>query len=413
MTERPHIVVLHRWQDRYADYESYVDHRAAAVTYVTTEFGVEGVPEGASGIALVAATDDLAQTREAVDTLAARHGEPARIIALKEDDLLIAAQLRAERDVPGPAVADLLPFRDKLVMARTAAGAGIPQPAFAPVSDRRSVAAFAAEHGWPVVVKPRLGSASVGVSKVDGPDGLAGLALDGGQLVQSFDPGVIYHVDGVFDGVDLGPWRASRYLNTCLGFRHGDVLGSVEEDDDRVNRAIGAFTRRVLRGMANFAMAFHLEVFVDVAPDGEVGCRFLEIGARVGGAEIAFLWREVHGYDLMETSFRMGLGQPAPPGATAGGEVTGWLLVPAPTERPCRIVAVTSMLDEPDGPYAEFILKPGDILPPADAYYEHVGGRFRFRGASTAEVAAKILATAKAFEVRGVRVDREENLAEI
>jgi hypothetical protein len=51
------------------------------------------------------------------------------------------------------------------------------------------------------------------------------------------------------------------------------------------------------------------------------------------------------------------------------------------------------------GPYAEALLRPGDILPAADAYYEHVGGRFRFRGRTTAEVEVALAATARDFRV--------------
>lgn len=58
------------------------------------------------------------------------------------------------------------------------------------------------------------------------------------------------------------------------------------------------------------------------------------------------------------------------------------------------------MLGRIPGPYAEALLRPGDVLPLADAYYEHVGGRFRFRGRSSAEVEAALLATASDFRVR-------------
>src|SRR5262249_438134 len=125
-------------------------------------------------------------------------------------------------------------------------------------------------------------------------------------------------------------------------------------------------------------------------------------------AEIAFLWREVHGYDLMEASFRLGLGQPlVRHRGSEKREVAGGLLAPAPTQRPCRIVTATSMLDLPNGPDAEVSLKPGEVLGPADAYYEHVGGRFRFRGRTSAEVEAKVAATAARFQVRGIHVSRE------
>ncbi|MFC5063691.1 5-(carboxyamino)imidazole ribonucleotide synthase [Actinomycetospora atypica] len=52
---------------------------------------------------------------------------------------------------PGPEA--LLHAQDKLVMRRRLAELGEPVPAFAPVSSAADVDAFAAEHGWPVVLK--------------------------------------------------------------------------------------------------------------------------------------------------------------------------------------------------------------------------------------------------------------------
>jgi hypothetical protein len=86
-------------------------------------------------------------------------------------------------------------------------------------------------------------------------------------------------------------------------------------------------------------------------------------------------------------------------GAGSGPAVGGFLLVPAPATRPCRITEVTSMLHRQPGPYAEGLLTPGEVLPAADAYYEHVGGRFRFRGTTSAEVEEAIIGTAEDFRV--------------
>jgi hypothetical protein len=59
------------------------------------------------------------------------------------------------------------------------------------------------------------------------------------------------------------------------------------------------------------------------------------------------------------------------------------------------------MVGRDPGPYAEVLLRVGEILPDADSYYEHVGGRFRFRGKSCREVEAAIRATAADFRVSG------------
>ncbi|WP_222844421.1 hypothetical protein [Saccharomonospora sp. CUA-673] len=120
------------------------------------------------------------------------------------------------------------------------------------------------------------------------------------------------------------------------------------------------------------------------------------------------LWRELHGWDLMRAAFDLQLGRtPTPPATPAGSgdRVGGWLLVPAPATRPCVITDVTPMVGRTPGPYAEVVLEPGAVLPDADAYYEHVGGRFRFRGASSDEVVTALTATATAFRVRAEQVE--------
>ncbi|MGY4915422.1 hypothetical protein ACWD9K_09365 [Streptomyces sp. 900116325] len=44
----------------------------------------------------------------------------------------------------------------------------------------------------------------------------------------------MYHIDGLWSGSRLGPWRASRYVNFCADFTTGAVLGSAEEDDPQL-----------------------------------------------------------------------------------------------------------------------------------------------------------------------------------
>lgn len=395
-TQRPHVVVINRWQERYAHYDAYLDHDTHAVTYVSTKVGTASIPDGAAAVELVAATDDLPSVRDAVRGLAARFGRPTAVLALKEDDLLVGAELRAEWDCPGQRPQELVVLQDKVHMATAIVEAGLPVPAFAAVADARAVSDFAAVHGWPVVVKPRVGSSSAGVVLLAGPDDLGAVDFASGpMLVQAYCGDPIHHVDGLFDGRDVSIARVARYLDTCLNFRSGATLGSVEVDDPAVVERVTAAAKRFLAALTGTPVVFHLEVFV-----GADGCSFLEIGARTGGAEIPFLWREIHGYDLMGAAAAIQLGRPAPPPPpTPSGEVGGWLLVPAPAERPCRITASASMLGADPGPYAEVVLKPGQVLPLADAYYEHVGGRFRFRGTSSAEITAAIAATAARYLV--------------
>ncbi|MEV7026292.1 methyltransferase domain-containing protein [Kitasatospora sp. NPDC093558] len=297
----------------------------------------------------------------------------------------------------------MVPFRDKYAMASRVSRAGLAVPRFERVTDAASVRAFAGSAGWPVVLKPLAGRGASGVLLLAGPgdlDGVAPASPEDPYLVQEFNPHPTYHVDGLFTGERLAGHRVSRYVNNCLAFRADGVpLGSVEEDDPQLLKSVAEFATRALAALTDRPTVFHLELFVDRATGD---CTFLEVAARAGGAEIPVLWRESHRGDLLETLARTQLDLPVEElggDLDETGEVGGWLIVPAPRLRPCRVTGSSSMLDRTDGPYAETFLPVGRVLPKTDPYHQHVGGRFRFRGPSSDTVEAGIRATAADFRM--------------
>ncbi|MFF2809826.1 ATP-grasp domain-containing protein [Streptomyces sp. NPDC058000] len=385
-----HVLVIHRWTDHYADYAAYLDHATHRVSYVTTERAARHLPvEQAAGVRLVDSTEDVKAVREAIDALVERSGPVTRIVALQETDLDLAADLRDALDLPGQRGADLEPLRDKFLMARRLAAAGIPVPPTADAPDHAAVTAFAARHGWPVLVKPRRGTASAGITRLDSPAELAAYAFprDGAMLVQTWLPDQVLHVDGVFTGGRLGPWRAARYLTTCLEFTTGTALASVEIDDPQLLAALAEITTAATRTLFTGPAVFHLELFL--GDRGEL--TVLEIGSRPGGAEVPFVWREVHGIDLMAVAcaHQTGTEAPAVPTDTPNdppAEVAGWLLVPPSVPMPCRVR--TPPAPHQDGPYAQVVPETGALL--TGGGYEHAGARFRFRGDSSASVTAAV-----------------------
>ncbi|WEH35263.1 biotin carboxylase [Streptomyces sp. AM 4-1-1] len=405
-----HIVVLHRWRDRHAHYADYLDHDAYRVSYVTTRLGLASVPAAAAAVAEVSATDSLAETTAAVAALAERLGPVRRLVALNEGDLDTAAALRAGFALPGQSAQELERFRDKLTMVTLVDRAGIAVPRYGDAVSRESVREFARSNGWPVVVKPRRGTASRGVAVLRGPADLDASALFDGassesRIAQSFVADPVFHVDGLWTGSALGPWRASRYVNSCHDFTEGAFLGSVEVDEPELLPPLADFTAAVGEALGEGRpWVFHLEVFVGSGEDGAPRLTFLEAGARVGGGEIPFVWREVHGLDLMAAAADIQMDRPpaVPATGSAPGGTAGWLLLPMPVPAPCRVVEVTRVPDltgPESGPYARVVPEPGTVIPRTGGY-EHVAARFRFRGSSSREVEAAIEKTAGAFTVR-------------
>ncbi|MCF3137334.1 ATP-grasp domain-containing protein [Streptomyces olivochromogenes] len=397
-----HIVVVHRWRDRHARYEDYLDHRAHQVTYVTTRLARDSVPAAAAAAVVVPATDDTEAVWRAVTGLRARFGPPDRLLALNEGDLDTAAVIRERLRCAGQTPAALARFRDKLTMNQTVARAGVPVPRFADAPDERSVRAFADRHGLPVVVKPRRGTASRGVVRVESPADLPHLGAlpPEPRLVQEYCPDDIVHIDGLWTGERLGPWRASRYVNTCVDFTQGQALGSVEIDDPRLLAELSEFTARVAGALSDEPWVFHLEAFVGASADGRPAIRFLEAGYRVGGAEIPFVWREVHGIDLMRAAADIQLGRTPDLPVPERWRTGGWLLVPSPVPAPCRVLAhdLPAPQDPAEAPYAVVVPAVGQVIPRVGGY-EHVGARFRFRGDSSGEVEKAVLRTAAQFRL--------------
>ena len=88
----------------------------------------------------------------------------------------VLQSLEADGVVTRPSSAALLFAQDKLAQRRRLSELGLPIPAYAEVHEPADVAAFAADHGWPVVLKAvRGGYDGRGVWMVDGPlDALPG-----------------------------------------------------------------------------------------------------------------------------------------------------------------------------------------------------------------------------------------------
>ncbi|MEW2576923.1 ATP-grasp domain-containing protein [Streptomyces syringium] len=256
---------------------------------------------------------------------------PGAVIARMEGDLLRAARLRELLGVPGQDFASTLAFRDKVHMKTLVRESGLEVPEFAPVRVDFDLFGFVREHGYPVVVKPALGSGSTGTQVLRGPADLARLLAEGlpeHAEVERFVEGRMYVVDGLVAAGEPVATFVSRYLNDCLSFHDGIYLGSAQltRDHPLTGRLI-SYARKVLGALPTpECAAFHLEVF-HTPDDRLVLC---EIASRTGGALTAPAIHAATGFNLDEQWFRA---QVAPETLTdarvhgvAPGHSAGWVV---------------------------------------------------------------------------------------
>ncbi|MFF3775676.1 NikS protein [Streptomyces sp. NPDC002232] len=352
-------LVLHRGSLRANPYERWLaDHGEKIVLLGSAEqlalFGEE-LPTGAPFLhaEVLADYDTGPHVAERAATLVEEFGV-TDVVACQEFDIERAAELRERFGLPGQRPGSARVYRDKWEMKQVAKAAGIPVADHVLLRTREDLDRFAECHGLPVVVKPRKGVLSVGVSVLRGREELDAwardaelLAPDGEPqwLAEAFVQGSMCHIDGnVLDGRIATLWP-SQYQYALADFR--DRKGRVDialDTADPLARRLVDFGERVLEafgGPEHFA--FHIEVFH--TDDGELV--LCEAASRAGGAGVRDVQRVLFGFDPMEYPVRRQLGLPVDAGVRRDPDrIAGQLLF---TKRPGVLRSLPDPSDLPPG----------------------------------------------------------------
>ncbi|MFE3329847.1 acetyl-CoA carboxylase biotin carboxylase subunit family protein [Streptomyces sp. NPDC059176] len=406
-----HIVIVNRWprfkeddvrwDNELTRYEEFIDHDAHRVSYVVDRLGTEGVLADPAKIAHLVQVDDVNDVdslRAAVAEVIEKVGPVDQLIALSEFTLEIAAKVREDLGLPGPTTAEVAVYRDKVRMKEILAEAGVRVPRFAACTDVESGLAFARSCGYPVILKPVDGAASIGVHRVDDEAALGELlaTVDLERYeIEEFVTGTIHHVDGFTGaGSEVGFQVASRYVNDCLSFGSGQPLGSVVLQHSALRDRIEEFTRDCVRTLGMTGTPFHLELFV--TPEDEIV--FLEIGGRVGGSEVPHLLNKLFGVNLFEVWLRAACGDPVTPAPRPGDPSGGWLVVPKPANLPAVVLKASSVRAAVPSVWRELLPAVGEVLEPGGAYDALHAGRFILLHDDQEQVEADIHRIIETFE---------------
>lgn len=229
----------------------------------------------------------------------------ARIVALDEFDMELAATLREHLRVPGLGVTATRAVRDKLTMRELTRAAGLAVPEFTGVLNHEVVSTFLHTTDGPWLLKPRTQASAIGIRKVHQPSELWPLLetlgdMQSHHLLERYIPGDVYHVDGIVADGAMKIMEVHRYAQPPFDVMHaGGVFCSrtVQRGGDEES-ALREETTQLVSAVGLRNGAVHAE-FIRAADTGVY--YFLEIAARVGGAHIADmvhasagvnLWRE-------------------------------------------------------------------------------------------------------------------------
>jgi biotin carboxylase len=213
-----------------------------------------------------------------------------RIVPLDEYDQETAAILREHLRIPGMGDTTARYFRDKLAMRVKARTEGIAVPEFVHVLTYDKMREFMGRVTPPWVLKPRSEAASMGIKKINRAEEIWPL-LDGLADRQSFYvleqyvAGDIYHVDSIISEREVVFSVPHQYGHPPMDVSLGGIFTTRKisrQSEDA--RALDLLNGKVIGELGLVRGVTHAE-FIKGREDGRF--YFLEIAARVGGANIA------------------------------------------------------------------------------------------------------------------------------
>lgn len=225
-----------------------------------------------------------------------------RIIALDDFDVETVADLREHLRMPGMGGSTARYFRDKLAMRVQARDEGIPVPEFVHVLNYDDLRGYMERVPGPWVLKPRSEASSMGIRKVNGADELWPILDELGDrqsfyVLEQFVPGDVFHVDSIVWNKKVLFTVCSKYGLPPMAVYQGGGVFITSNLPYRApeEQALQALNREVIAAMGMVRGVTHAE-FIRAEVDGMF--HFLEIAARVGGANIDLMLEHATGVNL-------------------------------------------------------------------------------------------------------------------
>ena len=234
---------------------------------------------------------------------AQRHTWVDRLECSIESHVLPVARVRERCGIPGTSARAAFLCRDKPTMKQVLREAGIPTAASTAVESIAQARQFAAQEGFPLVVKPRDAAGAAGTHRVDDDDELvgacsaAGVGQGASVALEEFVEGHEGFYDTLTINGEVVHEFASHYFPNVLEAMRTRWISPQIITTNRVHEPqydeLRDMGRRVIDVLGLDTSATHMEWFF-----GPKGLRFSEIGARPPGVGQWDMYNEANEMDL-------------------------------------------------------------------------------------------------------------------
>jgi formate-dependent phosphoribosylglycinamide formyltransferase (GAR transformylase) len=252
-----------------------------------------------------------------------------RLECTVEAHILPVARVRAACTIPGTSERTAFLCRDKPAMKDALRAAGVPCAASIGAESAEDARRFAAEVGFPLILKPRAAAGAAGTYKVDDAAALesaireCGLDRGNPTAIEEFVEGHEGFYDTLtIDGVVKHDFISHYYPNVLEAMRTRWIspqIAITNRMDAPHYAELKAMGQKVITALGIGTSATHMEWFF-----GPKGLRFSEIGCRPPGVRVWDIYSRINDFDLYrEWAFAVchGTSERAPSRARAGGMI--------------------------------------------------------------------------------------------
>lgn len=227
-----------------------------------------------------------------------------RLESTVEAHIMTAARVRESCTIPGTSVRTAYLCRDKPAMKEVLRAAGIPCAQSTAASSADEVRAFAAQVGYPLILKPRDAAGASGTHKADNPEQLesairvTGVDRGAGLAVEEFIEGHEGFYDTISVNGEVVHEFVSHYYPNVLEAMRTRWISPQFIATNRLDSAadydeVKDMGRRVIRALGIGTSATHMEWFF-----GPKGLKFSEIGCRPPGVRAWDLYAAGNDMDI-------------------------------------------------------------------------------------------------------------------